>query len=184
MGLDYSRGCVNFRDVGEWLECLAGRRVIPHGRLLRGGKIDYVSSAGEIGSPGTILCLRGSPDPEAVRFGADFRHFPAANDLERYDTGQREVRAWINHVVGCISAPETRLPVLVHCTSGKDRTGVIVAAVLLALGVQKDLIVKEYLLSDGGVDPSLIQEAIDKIGDPVRYLRRVDVGALRAKLLS
>ena len=56
MGLDYSRGCVNFRDVGEWLECLAGRRVIPHGRLLRCGKIDYVSSAGEIGSPGTILC--------------------------------------------------------------------------------------------------------------------------------
>ncbi len=38
MGLDYSRGCVNFRDVGEFLELFGGIRTLPRCRILRGGK--------------------------------------------------------------------------------------------------------------------------------------------------
>ncbi len=39
-------------------------------------------------------------------------------------------------------------PALVHCTTGKDRTGWAVAALLLWLGVAPDEVVREYLLSD------------------------------------
>ncbi|WP_246331627.1 tyrosine-protein phosphatase [Sphingomonas chungangi] len=45
-----------------------------------------------------------------------------------------------------ILAGET--PVLIHCTAGKDRTGVLVALLLLLLGVPKDQVVEDYLRSD------------------------------------
>lgn len=39
-------------------------------------------------------------------------------------------------------------PMLVHCTAGKDRTGVMVAILLAALGVPRDLIVADYQRSE------------------------------------
>mmetsp|Transcript_126090 Transcript_126090/g.223292 ORF Transcript_126090/g.223292 Transcript_126090/m.223292 type:complete len:374 (-) Transcript_126090:28-1149(-) len=42
---------------------------------------------------------------------------------------------------------EVALPVLVHCTHGKDRTGVFVALVLAACGVSEDDIVEDYVTS-------------------------------------
>ena len=35
MGLDYSKGCVNFRDVGEWVNCIGGSNLLPEQLLLR-----------------------------------------------------------------------------------------------------------------------------------------------------
>jgi protein-tyrosine phosphatase len=40
------------------------------------------------------------------------------------------------------------LPALVHCTAGKDRTGVLVAMVLDVLGVGEKAIVADYLISN------------------------------------
>ncbi|HSV71933.1 MAG TPA: tyrosine-protein phosphatase [Methylibium sp.] len=40
------------------------------------------------------------------------------------------------------------LPALVHCTSGKDRTGFGIAAVLLALDVPRETILEDYLLTN------------------------------------
>nr|WP_211160058.1 tyrosine-protein phosphatase [Aromatoleum aromaticum] len=40
------------------------------------------------------------------------------------------------------------LPALIHCTSGKDRTGFGVALILMALGVSREDIVADYLLSN------------------------------------
>ncbi|PIB35295.1 hypothetical protein BFP72_07730 [Reichenbachiella sp. 5M10] len=39
-------------------------------------------------------------------------------------------------------------PLLFHCTAGKDRTGFTSAMILSALGVEKDVIMQEYLLSN------------------------------------
>ncbi len=39
-------------------------------------------------------------------------------------------------------------PLVFHCTAGKDRTGVAAALVLLALGVPRDLVLQDYLLSN------------------------------------
>ncbi|KAK7911009.1 hypothetical protein PG985_013490 [Apiospora marii] len=39
------------------------------------------------------------------------------------------------------------LPILVHCTQGKDRTGLIVALVLMALGVPLEAVSHDYLLT-------------------------------------
>ena len=40
---------------------------------------------------------------------------------------------------------ERRTPLLIHCTAGKDRTGVAIALLLLALGVARDEMLADYL---------------------------------------
>lgn len=41
--------------------------------------------------------------------------------------------------------------VLAHCFAGKDRTGFVVAAVLEAIGIERDAIIADYLLSNDAV---------------------------------
>jgi protein-tyrosine phosphatase len=41
-----------------------------------------------------------------------------------------------------------RLPLLYHCSSGKDRTGWMTAIVLTALGVPREVVLRDYLLSN------------------------------------
>ena len=49
---------------------------------------------------------------------------------------------------GAIRAGQT--PILFHCTAGKDRTGVAAALILKALGVSREDIVEDYLLTNAG----------------------------------
>ena len=44
-------------------------------------------------------------------------------------------------------------PCLIHCTSGKDRTGLVAAFILLAVGVPVDAVVADYQMSDGERQP-------------------------------
>lgn len=46
-----------------------------------------------------------------------------------------------------IIADAARLPVLVHCAAGKDRTGLLVALLLEALGVPRTIVVADYALT-------------------------------------
>ncbi len=43
---------------------------------------------------------------------------------------------------------EGNLPAVVHCTHGKDRTGLLVALLLLMLGVDEAAVVQDYVLSE------------------------------------
>ncbi|KAI0446580.1 protein-tyrosine phosphatase-like protein [Xylaria telfairii] len=52
-----------------------------------------------------------------------------------------------------LTSTHTPAPTLVHCTQGKDRTGMIVALALLILRVPTDAIVHDYLLSQPGLEP-------------------------------
>jgi protein-tyrosine phosphatase len=45
-------------------------------------------------------------------------------------------------------ADEEALPLLFHCTAGKDRTGWLSAIVLSALGVDRDQVIADYLLTE------------------------------------
>ncbi len=63
----------------------------------------------------------------------------------------------------------TSTPALVHCTTGKDRTGWAAAALLLFLGVPEDAVMEDYLLSGPGLVP-VVEPIIDAFaargGDP------------------
>ena len=47
-----------------------------------------------------------------------------------------------------------------HCTAGKDRTGIAAALVLLALGVSRDVVQADYLLTNElGARPGVVESA-------------------------
>lgn len=55
-------------------------------------------------------------------------------------------KPYIHHVLKIMSHTEN-LPLVVHCTHGKDRTGLIVALLLLLLGVEEEAVIKDYAMS-------------------------------------
>ncbi len=174
-------GPPNYRDVGEAISLWVEPSPILPGKLYRGGKFDTLTTAAELGNPRTILNLRQGPDPKHLQ-GVAYVHAPAANDVENYDTTLREVRGWLTKAVGVLSHPNTAWPVYVHCTSGRDRTGLVVATALTLVGIPRDVIVEEFLLSEGA-ERSLIQGALD--GLPASQIgASVDVRRLRIALLG
>jgi protein-tyrosine phosphatase len=52
-------------------------------------------------------------------------------------------------------ADRSRLPAIVHCTTGKDRTGWAAAVLLTLLGVPHDVVLADYLASTEAVRPML-----------------------------
>jgi protein-tyrosine phosphatase len=57
--------------------------------------------------------------------------------------------AVLPHLRGLIEAiADGETPALIHCTAGKDRTGVLMALLLKALNVPDDVVVADYLRSD------------------------------------
>ena len=58
-----------------------------------------------------------------------------------------EFRSEISDFLKSLCDPE-RYPALLHCTIGKDRTGFMAAAALLALGVSRDMVYYDYQLTN------------------------------------
>ncbi|KQM83143.1 tyrosine-protein phosphatase [Agromyces sp. Leaf222] len=54
--------------------------------------------------------------------------------------------------------------VLVHCTAGKDRTGVVIAIALLAVGVDREAVIEDYARTEGNLAGEWLEEMIDLIG--------------------
>ncbi len=49
-------------------------------------------------------------------------------------------------------ADSINLPILIHCTGGKDRTGFACCLIQLALGVPLDLVMQDYLLTNDSLE--------------------------------
>jgi len=58
-----------------------------------------------------------------------------------------DFRTEVSAVLRMVLEPEN-LPILIHCTAGKDRTGLVAAFLLTALGVSPDGVVEDYLRSN------------------------------------
>lgn len=182
MGLDYSEGCVNLRDVGEYINLILEEEILPTGRIIRGGSIDYVRERREIENAKTIVNLRNGGDD--LMFDLDYYHFPMSNKIEKYDTSQKEVRIWLNSILKIFEDKNLKYPVLIHCLSGKDRTGIVVAALLKVLGIENSTIEEEYLLSDGHVEVSLIQKSLEGIDNNDKYFDRLDILKIKENILT
>src|SRR5215475_6477755 len=166
-------GTLNFRDAGGYPA--GDGAVVAWRTLLRSDALHRVSLAGfdqltELGLQ-TVLDLRV---PEEVQFapspvdqlaetgtrvfhlsliGDDFSEIPP--DLEgvyRFVIDRRGDA--IGSAIKCLAAPGA-LPALVHCTAGKDRTGIVVAFTLAAIGVCDEIIAADYALSSLYLDPQL-----------------------------
>lgn len=51
-----------------------------------------------------------------------------------------------------LASDPTNLPLVIHCTAGKDRTGLAAALLLLALGVPEQTVIADYTLSNRAFD--------------------------------
>lgn len=153
---------VNLRDVGGLP--VRGGGTTRSGVLYR-GDAPYPDDVAPVGvaawPPASVIDLRS--DPELVRVsvewpeGTTFHHHPihaaavpenlrAQGDLtDLYDFILEAVPGRIARVVDIVGDPDEAAPFFVHCTAGKDRTGLVVAALLLAAGVERDAVVADYL---------------------------------------
>jgi len=72
-------------------------------------------------------------------------------------------------------------PVLIHCSQGKDRTGVIVALLLAACGADWDTIVEDYLLTNDFYDKGLAsRQTAAALTGPGEEVAELDPGTARA----
>ena len=159
----------NFRDVGKAVNTIAGKKLFPEKLIYRSGSLNNVHNHEDIKNIPTVLNLRSSKDEQ--RFSCKYIHVPAENKIENYETNNKIIKKWINKVIAKLVNPEMSLPVLIHCTSGKDRTGVVTAVILKAFNISNNIIIKEYLLSDGADDPRPMKNALNGIGNIGDYLK-------------
>ncbi|WP_448810437.1 tyrosine-protein phosphatase [Agromyces bauzanensis] len=54
--------------------------------------------------------------------------------------------------------------VIVHCTAGKDRTGVVVALALSAVGVHRDAVVEDYARTEANLAGEWLEDMVAMIG--------------------
>jgi len=76
------------------------------------------------------------------------------------DQGRREVGEAIRAVV---ELAESSPPVVLHCHTGKDRTGLVVMILLLLSGVPREVVVEDYLASNPGFEQ--MRAVLDPSGD-------------------
>ena len=164
-------GCFNFRDIGGYLN-QDGMRV-KKGLYFRTGRQDRmtekdlaklsdlkISTQSDLRKPDEVLD-QGKGPLEAM--GANYINIAVipeggSDQLSKLvgDTGISGKRylgflefgptSWLR-LFGILSNHEN-LPVVLHCTAGKDRTGVSTAFLLSVLGVNRDLIEADYLLTN------------------------------------
>jgi hypothetical protein len=87
------------------------------------------------------------------------------------------------------------LPLLCHCSAGKDRTGILMALLLTLLGVDRETVMSDYQLSDlvgAETNPQAMIDLLDEVerlGGIETYLAALDVSsdsqtAIRDNLLE
>lgn len=150
-------GACNMRDIGGW-KTLDGK-VIKQGMLYRSAEIDgAVEAKYKVSSEGinTLLTVFG------IRTDMDLRHSSDnPNGTDALGTGVEHIyysapmyseaftasgKASIRRVFADL-ADKSNYPVLLHCTHGMDRTGIVCYLLEALLGVSEEDLMKEYQLS-------------------------------------
>lgn len=173
------RAC-NFRDLGGYPardgRCVRWRRMFRSGVLAQLSAADRATVAG-FGV--RLVCDLRRPDERATQpnpdFGAGVRQvswgLPQEGAFLRALPAPETIdvtlarRLMMRHYAGMPARLEPHLrgmfgelsndpgvPTIVHCTAGKDRTGFAAALLLTALGVPREAVIDDYLLTNTAVD--------------------------------
>jgi len=153
------RGAVNFRDVGG-LPARGG--TVRRGMLFRSGNLARLKPAGTraLSALGIRNIIDLRDDDEVAHApsrldGVDARvmRLPLflgsvesffSNDVSLADLYRSLIDDSAATIVQAVRGIAEGTPVLVHCTVGKDRTGVTIAVALAAAGVDERAVVADY----------------------------------------
>jgi protein-tyrosine phosphatase len=170
----HAAGTLNLRDVGGYP--VAGGGTIRWRRLLRSDALHNLDAEGRAMLAGvglrTVVDLRTPMEvaaaPSALNgvaasastrrislLGDDPQTLPLEppvelSDIYRYMMVHKGPE--IGQAVMALCA-DAALPALVHCSAGKDRTGIVIALTLSAVGVPDEFIAADYALSGSYLDP-------------------------------
>jgi protein-tyrosine phosphatase len=177
-------GCFNFRDAGGWATDTGRMR---RGVLYRGDAPERLTTAGrEAVEALGLICVVDMRQKRFVEISLGFagdevtHHIELVDQMLNYDDLPRleEPADLTDMYIDLIGRSEAQLvraietvadhvssgPVLVHCTAGKDRTGLAIALIQGAIGVPLDSIADDFALSDA---PSRRRRAA-MLGSPVK----------------
>lgn len=174
-------GTHNFRDVGGYP---ADGGTTRYGQLFRSDALTRVTPAGaaELAALhlGVVIDLRSNLERRNERSGcllpsASYVNLPihTGSRASIADDGcislfglYRQVlldSAWSLATAVSVIADSGSTPVLVHCTAGKDRTGLVVALALEAAGVQRSAVVADYTQSALNLDGAWMTQAMSAL---------------------
>lgn len=197
-------GLDNIRDVGG-LPVRGGGTTRP-GVLLRSASLHYVTpddvrhlvddfglrlvldlrTPWEIDRDGPTAVAAAGVETVALTFiGENRNHLPETGDdtdplLRNYLGYLADHPANVTEAVRRLAAPDAG-PALAHCAAGKDRTGVLVALVLDAVGVERHAVVADYALTAERVEAMFRRwttaEGVPMPADLTPHLPRAEVMA-------
>jgi protein-tyrosine phosphatase len=165
----------NARDLGG--VPLPATETVACGELFRGPPLAALSRAGcdEFARLGvrTVIDLRileeGAANPDSACVAGQANQIFAPMPIP-YNVSPEDYIAVLDATESVSAAfralgDAAAYPIYVHCTLGRDRTGVLSAVILLALGATRADIVSEYLLSRSSVGayPLSLEAALDEI---------------------
>jgi protein-tyrosine phosphatase len=165
----------NARDVGG--TPLPGGASVAYGALFRGPPLADLSAAGcaEFAQLGirTVIDLRiaseraATPESNCVNDTAQVALAPLPVP---YNVSPSDYLADLNATDSLRAAfqylgDESAYPIYIHCTWGRDRTGILAAVILSALGASRAAIQHEYQLSMAtvGAYPRSLEAVLDEI---------------------
>ena len=170
-------GIQNCRDLGGYESAATGKS-LRWGMIYRSAQIDSIPSGSrqELKNIGirTIIDLRSENEchnyPQLHDDGFKIVHIPIlTGNMEKILQGIREDKIKTDTIYRLVERMNRELvtnhqkelkklfavlldrnnyPAVIHCTSGKGRTGVVSALLLAALGVNEDVIMEDYRLSN------------------------------------
>jgi protein-tyrosine phosphatase len=173
-------GAVNFRDLGGY-ETSDGKR-LAWGKVYRSNELHRLTGNDlvlmhELGIK--LWCdLRSYPEveerPDRVPEGITYRHIPIYSKdpigrlrviFMRHRLDEVSKRLYRTSIIdegaaalgGLLKlvADPANLPLVYHCTGGKDRTGVISALLLSICGVPEETIIRDYSLTNLSIEKFL-----------------------------
>ncbi|MEM8904922.1 MAG: tyrosine-protein phosphatase, partial [Actinomycetota bacterium] len=174
-------GVVNARDLGGLP--IVGGGSTSFGQLFRSARLSELDAAGRTAiealdlveiidlrrnderaaHPGPYstahLGLVGQPslfdaDVASLRTRADGERWLLDDYLGMLTTGAGQVGAIVRRIAHAGG------PVLFHCTGGKDRTGIVAAIVLSAVGVQREVVLDDFELTNRRRGPEHLPDVV------------------------
>ncbi len=174
-------GAINLRDVGGYTT-KEGQQVVT-GSVYRSGSLARLRDVAQLAQLGVreVWDLRSAEEvakqPDRLPEGIIYQHRPMQNPTRRFQLralaaivlrrperlnkmlleGYTQLILLQNaHLIGeFFAAVAENRPILIHCTAGKDRTGIFIALLLDLLGVPRQTIIADYELSNAYYDSYL-----------------------------
>jgi len=180
-------GAHNFRDLGGYASDLGGEVLC--GLVYRAGRIDQLTEQDRTRFDAlgirTIFDLRNDsererfPDPVPnVQVCLMSRVFDEGSmpDTASFSEHEHSVRFLRDLYLGLLAhagpeiglifrgmAEDGGLPALFHCAAGKDRTGVVAALLLTWLGVDREVVLDDFELTEKYIGHELHTEMFDRM---------------------